>query len=212
MKRLYLLFFLIITSCSDVQLVDEWRNPEVAVYAPGKALVVGITSNYKARKKFEKTLKNALEKRGAEVITGLEFFGTSEISKSMTEEELMAFEKRLVNEGFDTILLTKVIGVNNIVKYKEEFDKDEKLYKKFSVDYLKHQTLFKDKSYDVAYSVYNAETTMYCICASKDRELIWKGSLEITEPESISGGVKDFIQLMMIALEERNLINPKTNN
>lgn len=203
-----LLVFLCTNSCADIQLIKEWRNPEVAVYFPQKILVTGITSNLKVQKKFEKQLKTSLEKRGIETISGLDFFEPLEIPKSMTKKELLCLENKLIEDGFDTILLTKVVGIEDVMKYNDEFYENEKLYQKFQDDYLRNQRIFNSNDYSNSYSIYHIETTLYCICKTKDRELIWKGSIEVIEPESLSGAVKDFVKLMITALDERNLISP----
>ena len=49
---------------------------------------------------------------------------------------------------------------------------------------------------------------MYCICPTKDRELIWKGYVDIVDPRSIDKTVNDYVDLVIAALEEQALINP----
>lgn len=49
---------------------------------------------------------------------------------------------------------------------------------------------------------------MYCIYPTKKRELIWKGYLDITDPESINETVSDYVRLVIIVLEEQQLISP----
>ena len=53
---------------------------------------------------------------------------------------------------------------------------------------------------------------MYCICPTKDRELLWRGYIDITDPSSTKETVEDYIKLLMFVLEEQQLINAKTNS
>ena len=50
---------------------------------------------------------------------------------------------------------------------------------------------------------------MYCICPTKERELIWKGYIDITDPQSIDETLDDYVKLVILALEEQQLINLK---
>ena len=49
---------------------------------------------------------------------------------------------------------------------------------------------------------------MYCICPTKDRELIWKGYIDVMDPQSISETVNDYVRLVIVVMEEQQLINP----
>ena len=85
-----------------------------------------------------------------------------------------------------------------------------KTYREFKDEYLKHQNIFYNSDYYNQYKIYKAETSMYCICPTKDRELIWKGYINITDPQSqsIEKTVNDYIRLTMVVLEEEQLIKP----
>ena len=56
--------------------------------------------------------------------------------------------------------------------------------------------------------MYHTETAMYCICPTKDRELIWKGYIDVMDPESIRETVNDYVRLVIVVLDEQQLINP----
>ncbi len=195
-------------SCNTAQLVDTWKNPEIDAYSPTKVLVVGITSDIEARKKFEQQIKAEYESRGAEAVMSLDRFDPSLRAEKMSEEEIEEIETNLIKDGFDTILLTKVIGVEDKIKYREDFDGLNQSNKKFREDYLMYQDIFYNPDYYEEYSVYHAETSMYCICPTKDRELIWKGYINIVAPESTDATVNDYVKLVIAVLQEEQLVNP----
>ena len=57
------------------------------------------------------------------------------------------------------------------------------------------------------YTVYHAESALYCICPSKDREIIWKGSIDITEPNSNTRkAIRDYVAVLLWVLEEQELL------
>jgi len=209
MKSLYLLVSLIIlSSCNSAQLVDSWKNPDIESYDPQKILVVGITSNIEARQKFEKQLKKEYEFRGVEAAVSLDYFEPHLRTTTMTEAELKVIENRLIDEGFDTVLLTKVIGVEDKVVYLDEFDDFDATHRRFRDDYYKFQEIYYNPDYYQEYKVYHAETALYCICRTKDRELIWKGYIDIIDPHSVDDTVNDYVILVMPVMEELKLVNP----
>jgi hypothetical protein len=123
------------------------------------------------------------------------------------EEELEQLEKKLLDNGFDTILFTKVFGVEDKIEFKEDYDGYDSTHRKFSKDYIKYQDAYYNPDYYDEYTIYHTETAMYCICPTKDRELIWKGYIDIMDPISIHEAINDYIQLMILVLDEQQLIN-----
>jgi hypothetical protein len=172
-------------------------------------LILGLTSDKVARQQFEQKLKEEFELRGSEAVMSIDILPTSHNTNKMTEEELDTLENQLIEDGFDTILLTKIIGIEDKIAYRKDYKSFDETYRKFKEDYLRYQDVFYNPDYYEEYKVYTAETTMYCICPTKDRELLWKGYINITDPESIEKTVADYVKLAMIVLEEEQLINQK---
>jgi hypothetical protein len=200
---------LLLLNCTSTELVDSWKNPAIEFYAPYKVLVVGMTSNTEARLKFEQQLKNELELRGINAMMSLELLDPSLRTEKMTQEELKEFENKLSNDGFDTVLFSKVIGVEDKVAYKKSYYNYEETYRRFKDDYLMYQDIYYNPEYYDEYTVYHAETSLYCICPTKDRELIWKGYIDIIDPQSIEETVNDYVNLVLLVLEKETLINQK---
>ena len=206
MKRLFLVIIaLALVGCFSTELVESWKNPEIETYAPSKILVVGLTSNLEARQKFENKLKNELIMRGAEAVSSLDVLNT----EKMTEVEFEELEDNLISNGFDTVLFSKVIGVEDKIVYKNNYDGYDATYRKFREDYLKYQDVFYNPEYYTEFKVYHAETAMYCICPLKDRELIWKGYIDIVDPQSTDETVNEYVGLVIVVLEEEQLISPR---
>ncbi|MFL1012182.1 hypothetical protein [Flavisericum labens] len=208
----FIIVIIFLSGCSTTELVENWKNPDIDSYSPNKVLLVGMTSNSNARKQFENYLKTEFTERGIESVTSLEFFDDSFSTKEKTEENLKKLENKLLSNGFDTILFTKVIGVEDVIAYKENYDGYDETYKRFSEDYLKYQDAYYNPDYYNEYTVYHAETSMYCICPTKDRELIWKGYIDIVDPKSINETINNYVNLVMAVLEDQQLISPKVLN
>jgi hypothetical protein len=47
---------------------------------------------------------------------------------------------------------------------------------------------------------------VYCLCPTKDRTLIWKGYIDIVDPENIDQTVNDYSKLLTLVLENDGII------
>lgn len=208
--RLLTVIIIFIVSCSSSNLVDRWKNPDIVSYQPSKVLVIGLTSNQDAKLQFESTFKKSLEMRGSQAVMSIHAIDNITKNDKLTDKDLNALENQLLLDGFDTILLTKIIGVEEQITYRENYDGYDETFRRFKEEYLMYQDAHYNPDYYKAYTIYKAETSMYCICPTKDRELIWKGHINITDPQSqsIEKTVEDYIRLVLVALEEERLLSP----
>ncbi|QCX39381.1 hypothetical protein FF125_13380 [Aureibaculum algae] len=203
-KIISILLGFILVSCSSAELVNNWKNPDIDSFAPAKILIIGMTSNDEARQKFEEKLKQKYQSRGVEAVTSYELFDESLMSYRRSEDDLIMLEDSLIKDGFDSVLLTKVAGVEDRTAFFNKFDKDTNYG--FKYDYYNNQEIYFNRNYYDEYKVYHVETSLYCICKTEERTLIWKGYIDIIDPNSINETVKDYINLVLFVLEEQNLI------
>ncbi|AOW20663.1 hypothetical protein [Urechidicola croceus] len=214
MKRLFFLIILLamFSSCTTTQLVDNWKNPDINIFETSKILIVGITSNKKARKEYEKRLKNEYELRGIDAVMSIDILDDEFTFDEKSPSELAKVEDQLIEDGFDAILLTKVIGVEDRIAFNQSYEDEKNLDRNFKDEYYMYQDIYYNPEYYEQYAVYHAETSLYCICATEDRELIWKGYIDVVDPSSVKETVKDYVNLVMYALEEQQLINKKNTS
>lgn len=192
--------------CTSSELVENWKNPEIDTFEAQKTLVIGITPDENARKVFEKKLAKELKKNGVNVIKSLDYFENSFTTSPKTEEEIMALESQLIAKGFDAILLSKVLGVEDKVTVVKAYRNLDKTFKSFREDYYENQDIYHDDDYYEEYKVFHAESSLYCICPDKEKELIWKGSIDITAPENIRKAVGDYVKVLVWALKGQQLL------
>lgn len=205
----HILFFFLIgifTSCSTTHINDQWKNPDIDVYEANKVLIVGMTPNVEARKQFEMALKQQYEARGIEAVMSLDLFEPNFTTEEKSEAELKRIENILLANGFDTVLFSKVVGVKDKTQHSNLYKIDKLVGKHFSEDYLEHQDVYYKPDYYKEYIVYKAETALYCICPTKERELIWKGYIDVVDPGSIKETVKDYVKLLIYVLEDQQLL------
>lgn len=198
----------LISNCSSTQLSNSWKNPDVQAYAPSKILVIGLTSNLEAKQKFENELKARFIERGTVAYTSFEVLPDNTTTEKLSLVELDSLEQQLLQNGFDTIIFSKIIGSEDKIVYTKNFDVYDETFVKFKEDYLRYQDSYYNPEYYEEYTLYHAETSIFCICPTKDRELLWKGSIEIVDPTSIDKTVHQYINLIIKTLEDEQLILP----
>lgn len=206
MKKGILGLLVLLIGCSSVELVHSWKNPDIVIFDANKVLVVGMTPNEDAREMFETRMVRLFTKRDVEAVRSIDLFDVNFTSAARSEEEIDQVEALLLDRDFDAILFTKVLGSENRTVFMERMADMEAYETGFREDYLEHQDIYYDERYYDEYTVYHAETALYCICVGKERELIWKGALDITDPIDIRNTVDDYIRLIEIALEDQDLI------
>ena len=206
MNKALILIALLFMGCSSAELVDNWKNPDIVIFDANKVLIVGMTSNSKAQKEFETKMKKHFSNRGVEAMRSLDVFDVEFTDSERSEEELDEVEQSLLDKDFDAILFTKILGSENKENFRKEMIDINRYHDKFKDDYLSHQDIYYDENYYDEYKVYHAETSLYCICVGKERELIWRGIIDITDPSNIKSVIDDYIELVVLAMEEQDLI------
>ncbi|UCD62478.1 MAG: hypothetical protein JSV59_12870 [Flavobacteriaceae bacterium] len=192
--------------CSSTELVDSWKNPEIVIFDASKVLVVGMTSNLKGQEDFETKMKRQFTKRGVEAMRSIDLFDVGFTDSERSEEELDDVEQSLLDKDFDAILFTKILGTEDKQTFRKNMADLDSYYGTFKEDYISHQDIYYDENYYDEYKVYHTETSLYCICVGKERQLIWRGIIDITDPSNIKNTVDDYIKLLVFALEEQDLI------
>jgi len=206
MKKLIVLFSLILMGCSSISLVENWKNPDIVLFNANKVLLVGMAQDENNRERFETKLQKEFTDRNVEAWRSIDIFDLSLTDSRKTEKELDAVEQSLLDKDFDAILLTKITGSENRESFMKSISRWDDHQSRFNDDYLEHQGIYYNDDYYEKFTVYHAETTLYCICEGKERAMIWRGIIEITEPNNIEKAIKDYVQLIIVAMEDQDLV------
>lgn len=211
MKRIALFIgILLFSACSSTRFVDSWKNQEITSFEPKKMLVIGMTDNLTARKIFEEKLKNAFVLRNIYAVesTGI-IDGTFTTSKK-SEEEIDEMIKKLAKQGFDTVVITSVKGVDERVDYHTEYYPSIGYrWSRFGRYYYWYQDIYYTPRYYETYNVYHIETSIYNLNGAENKSLIWVGSFKVVDPQTISVTVKDYVDRIINQLETEQLIRKR---
>ena len=206
MKTLLVFAILILGGCSNTSLVENWKNPDNVIFTAYKVLIVGMTYNEEAREDFETKLKKEFDKRNVEAMRSIDLFDVSFTDSRKSEKELDDVERQLLDKDFDAILFTKIVGSEDRKTFLKSIAEWGRYKGDFSDDYMSHQDIYYNSNYYEPFTVYHAETSLYCICEGKERSLVWRGSIDITDPENIEKTIDKYVKLVVLAMEEQDLI------
>ncbi|RDY58676.1 hypothetical protein [Flagellimonas nanhaiensis] len=200
------ILFLLLMSCSSTKLVSTWKNPEIVLFDAYKVLVVGMAQDENVRVDFETRLVQKFSDNGVEAMRSIDLFDVEFTSSEKSEDELTEVEQQLLDKGFDAILFTKVVGTENRRTFRERMNNIDAMFTRFSSDYLEHQDIYYDPGYYETFNLYHVETSLYCICVGKERELIWRGNLEVMEPANMDKAIDTYLKLITGAMSEQDVI------
>jgi len=206
MKKLVLVLLIALMGCSSTEMIENWKNPDIVIFDASKVLLVGISNNEQARINFENKLQKEFDNRNVEAVRSLDVFDVNFTDSKRTEKDLDALEQSLLDKDFDAILLTKIVGSESRQSFRKSIDDLYTNREGFNEDYRRHQDIYYQDEYYETYTVYNAETSLYCICMGKERSLIWRGSIDILDPDNVEKTIKDYVRLLVVAMEEQDLI------
>ncbi len=206
MKRFIWSFFVLILACSDAEIVSSWKNPDIVLFDAYKVLVVGMTPNPDARIVFETKMTDRFTQQGVEAMRSVDLFDVTFTNSARTVQELDDVEQRLLDKDFDAILFTKILGSENRQTLSKKLSELDRNNAKFKDDYLSHQNIYYEDEYYEQYTVYFVETALYCICVDKERDLIWRGVIEVSDPIEAEDTIDEYIDLVVSTMEYEDLI------
>ncbi len=205
-KLLFLLLNIaIIWSCSSSKLTDQWASPDTPVYEARKILVIGMSADTELRRTFEDKLALAFEKEKIIAVRSVDFFESSFTDSDKTEEDLNTIESQLVEAGFDSVLISKVTGTEAKVTTVQAMRGFADDFQNFKDYYRDNQDLYR-KNATESYMVYHTETTVFCICPGEEREMLWRGKIDVVDPINRRRNINDYVRTLIKSLEENELV------
>ncbi|NKI25740.1 hypothetical protein HCG49_04105 [Arenibacter sp. 6A1] len=206
MRKILLLCLLSLMGCANIQLESNWKNPDHVIFTAYKVLIVGMTNDEEARIAYETKMQREFTKRDIEAMRSIDLFDVDFTSGQRNEDELSQVEQQLLDKDFDAILFTKVVSAEDKKRFGEKLAELDDFYGTFRDDYMQHQDIFYKGKRGEELTLYHTETSLYCICVDKERELIWRGVIEITEPLDLKKTIDSYVKLVVQTMEEQDLI------
>jgi hypothetical protein len=207
MKKIISIFLLtlLISNCSSTRIIDQWASEETPVFEANKVLVVGMSADTEIRRMFEEQLVVSLEKNEVTAVRSIDFFPSAFTDESRSETDLNAIEELLVNAGFDAILVSKITGTERKVSVFQAYSDLAADFQNFNDYYYSNQAVYHSKTRE-QYKIYHSETSVFCICPGVERELLWRGNIDIVDPYNTKRNVNDYVRTLIKALKANELV------
>jgi len=194
-------------SCSSTRFIDSWKSDEIGSFTPDKLLVVGMTENLTARRIFEENLKLEFKARGINAYESSGVLDQSFTETRRTEEEIEAMSADLLAKGFDAVIISAVIGVDEKTNYSPGYYDVGYRWYRFGRYYYRYQDIYYNPGYYDDYRVYHVETSIYNLRAEAAKALVWVGTFDIVDPHGIRGTVEGYVGRIVKQLESEQLIS-----
>lgn len=207
MKRFFILlvFMVLISSCSSSRLVDQYINTESPNFQANKVLVVGLTPDGGLQRQFEYSLVLALEAENVIAVKSVDYFDEPVNDMDPSEENLANLKKQLMDAGFDAVLFSKVIGRESKVTMAQSYRNMSRSFQSFNDYYSENKVVYNNQQLE-DYPVYNTETSLYCLCPDKNRDLIWQGKIDIVDPPTVATTIRDYVNTLVRTLKKNNIL------
>ncbi len=199
------IFSFLLFGCGATKLTQQYKNPDTDNFQANKVLIVGISADKDLRRTYEKEMVESLEKEDIIAVKSIDFFEQSFTNNTQSLQQLNEIENRLLEAGFDAILFTKITGKESRETVVDSYRNFAKNYQSFEDYYYGNQHLyFKEKQ--ERYQVYTTETSLYCICPGKERDLLWRGEIEVVDADKINRNINSYINILFNTFKENSLL------
>lgn len=200
-----IIYTFLFIGCSSSRLVDEYINSEMPNFQANKVLVVGLTPDGGLQRQFEYSLVQALEAEGVIAVKSVDFFENAENQNNQFEDNLVNIENELLSAGFDAVLFSKVTGQESKVTIAQSYRNFTKSFESFTDYYYENRPVYSNDQIE-DYAVYNTETSLYCLCPGKERDLIWRGKIDIVDPPAANKTMRDYVKTLVKTLKKNSLL------
>jgi len=102
----FLVFILILSSCSGIKVVDSWHADEIGSLATEKLLVITRTDDMVGRQRFEQEIAERLRGAGLDATESYKKFPAMKQNEQLTEAQIADRIKIIKNEGYKGVVLT----------------------------------------------------------------------------------------------------------
>jgi len=200
-----IIFSFLLFGCGSTKLTQQYKNPDTNYFQANKVLIVGISADKDLRRTYEKEVVESLEKEDVIGVKSIDFFEKSFTNNKQSLQQLNEIENRLLEAGFDAVLFTKITGKESRVTVVDAYRNFAKDYQSFEEYYYTHQDLYF-KEQKERHQVYTTETSLYCICPGKERELLWRGEIEVVDADKVNRNINSYINILFNTLKENTLL------
>jgi hypothetical protein len=187
---------LLLGGCAATQIINQWSNPSYAAVSFKRILVIGVSKQTTIRRNFEDEFVAQLRAAGADAAPSYEF--TPE--NGPVEESRLALAVK--QAGADAVITTRLVRVERKAEY---IPGTYGPYPGFGYYrwYSSAWVGFYEPPRLHFYDIYISETSLYDV---RNDRLVWSGIAKTTQLGDIRQETKEYVEVVIAALREKNLL------
>jgi hypothetical protein len=191
---------LALSGCSTATpIVSEWRNPAYASGSFKRIMVGGLGGETSIRRNFEDEFLAQFRAAGIDALPSYRYMAEDE---NLDETKLKHAAQKA---GADAVLFARSVQVEQ----KTQLGPSYFPYTSFGIfgshgGASWHGLGGAPSVY--RYNEYVSETTLYDVIKN---EVVWTGTIKSMEPESVRTAIKSYVEAVMKALDDKNLIRKR---
>jgi hypothetical protein len=192
---------LVLSGCSTSnRLVSQWSNPGYAA-PPFRKVLVGSSGPESAiRRNLEDEFVAQFAARGVAADPSYRYIPDDQ---NVDEASLRTAAQQT---GADAVILARAIGRERKTEYRPNY------YPYTSFGFFGPHvgaTWYGGYGwpYPYSYDVYASEATLFDV---PKNEIVWTGTVRTYDPKNVGGAIKEYVETVLNALQERNLLRAAT--
>ena len=195
-----LISFLVLAGCSTANfIVSEWRNPAYVAPVFKTVMVGGLSEQTSVQRNFEDEFLTQLKAAGVDVLPSYRYLPDDE---KIDDAKLRQVARKA---GADALIVARPVKVEQKTEYGPSY------YPTPSIGIFGgHVAGVWQVPYGAPsitrYTEYTSEATLYDL--AKD-EIVWTATLRTSERENLNSAVKLYVESVINALKEKNLLGVK---
>lgn len=191
---------LALNACSTTTpIVSEWRNPAYASGSFGLVMVAGVGGDSSIRRNFEDEFVSRLR------AAGLEAMPSYRIIAEATKMDQTMLKQAAQKAGADGLLFSRVVDVEQRSEYGPSYFP----YTSFGIFGSHVGATWHGVGGAPRvrrYNEYVSETTLHDL---RKNDIVWTGTIRATEREDAAATIRSYVETVMNALQEKNLLQGK---
>ena len=193
---------LLLGGCAATQIVNQWSDPSYAAASFKRILVIGVSKQTSIRRTFEDEFVAQLRAAGADAVPSYE----------LTPESGPVAEARLARAvrqaGADAVITTRLVRVERQAEYIPGTYGPYGPYGPYpGFGYYRWYSSAWVGFYEPPrlhfYDIYTSETSLHDV---RNDRLVWSGIAKTTQLGDIRQETKEYVEVVIAALREKNLL------
>jgi len=187
---------LLLGGCAATQIINQWSDPGYAAASFKRIMVIGVSKQSSIRRTFEDEFVARLRAAATAAVPGYEFIPED----GQVEESRLA--RAVKQAGADAVITTRLVRVERQAEY---IPGTYGPYPGFGYYrwYSNAWVGFYEPPRLRFYDIYISETNLHDV---RNDRLVWSGIAKTTQLDDIRQETKEYVEVVIAALRERNLL------